>query len=137
MKPPFPSLTSKWHDDTYPAIDPSRLELSVKGKTVVVSGGGAGIGRGIAQAFVDAGASAIAIIGRRQALLDEAKVLITDKHPGCKVSTHSADVTDKSAMQKAADEVGRWDILVSNAGYLSATSPLVDAEAAEWWKGFE
>ncbi|KAK1092522.1 hypothetical protein LTR48_004178, partial [Friedmanniomyces endolithicus] len=81
MKPPYPSLTSEWHDKTYPAIDPKRPELSAKGKTIVISGGGSGIGRGIAQAFALAGASAIAILGRRQALLEETKLLIASKLP--------------------------------------------------------
>jgi hypothetical protein len=42
MAPPFPSPTSKYHDTTYASISPTRPELSVKGKTVVVTGGGTG-----------------------------------------------------------------------------------------------
>lgn len=38
MEPPYPSLTSTWHNDTYPSISPSRPELSVAGKTVVIAG---------------------------------------------------------------------------------------------------
>ena len=53
----FPSLTKTWHDDTYPAIDPQkRPELRLDGKTIVISGGGAGVGRGLTQAFANAGA---------------------------------------------------------------------------------
>ncbi|KAK0793032.1 hypothetical protein LTR91_021050 [Friedmanniomyces endolithicus] len=137
MKPPYPSLTSEWHDNTYPAIDPKRPELSAKGKTIVISGGGSGIGRGIAQAFALAGASAIAILGRRQASLEETKQLIASKLPGTTVSTHVADVTDSLAVQKAAREIGQWDVLVSNAGYLSSKAPLMESNEAEWWKGFE
>ncbi|KAK1059021.1 hypothetical protein LTR74_012910 [Friedmanniomyces endolithicus] len=137
MKPPYPSLTSEWHDKTYPAIDPKRPELSAKGKTIVISGGGSGIGRGIAQAFALAGASAIAILGRRQALLEETKQLISSELPGTTVSTHVADVTDSLAVQKAAREIGQWDVLVSNAGYLSSKAPLMESDEAEWWKGFE
>ncbi|KAK1814736.1 hypothetical protein LTR12_010872 [Friedmanniomyces endolithicus] len=137
MKPPYPSLTSEWHDNTYPAIDPKRPELSAKGKTIVISGGGSGIGRGIAQAFALAGASSIAILGRRQALLEETKLLIASKLPGTTISTHVADVTDSLAVQKAAREIGQWDVLVSNAGYLSSKAPLVESDEAEWWKGFE
>ncbi|TKA47066.1 hypothetical protein B0A54_02544 [Friedmanniomyces endolithicus] len=137
MKPPYPSLTSEWHDKTYPAIDPKRSELSAKGKTIVISGGGSGIGRGIAQAFALAGASAIAILGRRQALLEETKQLIASEQPGTTVSTHITDVTDSLTVQKAAREVGQWDVLVSNAGYLSSKAPLVESDEAEWWRSFE
>ncbi|KAK0283757.1 hypothetical protein LTR35_006216 [Friedmanniomyces endolithicus] len=137
MKPPYPSLTSEWHDKTYPAIDPKRSELSAKGKTIVISGGGSGIGRGIAQAFALAGASAIATLGRRQALLEETKQLIASEQPGTTVSTHITDVTDSLTVQKAAREVGQWDVLVSNAGYLSSKAPLVESDEAEWWRSFE
>ncbi|KAL5331348.1 hypothetical protein ACEPPN_000878 [Leptodophora sp. 'Broadleaf-Isolate-01'] len=40
----FPSLTSTWHHNTYPSLFPSRPELSAKGKTVIVTRGGTGIG---------------------------------------------------------------------------------------------
>ncbi len=38
MKPPLPSATPTWHNDTYPAIAPSRPELSAVGKTVIITG---------------------------------------------------------------------------------------------------
>ena len=60
-------MTNTWHTDTYPSIDPRlRSELSLKDKKVVITGGGAGIGRAFVEAFADAGATAIAILGRRE-----------------------------------------------------------------------
>lgn len=44
MKPPFPSLTAEWHNDTYAAIDPRRPELSMKNESVIITGAGRGIG---------------------------------------------------------------------------------------------
>lgn len=38
MQPPYPSITPTWHNDTYPAIDPSNDELSQQGKTIVITG---------------------------------------------------------------------------------------------------
>lgn len=38
MQPPMPSATATWHNDTYPAISPSRPEVSAKGKTIVILG---------------------------------------------------------------------------------------------------
>jgi hypothetical protein len=38
MQPPFPAPVSNWHNDTYDAISPSRPELSVAGKTIVIIG---------------------------------------------------------------------------------------------------
>lgn len=137
MKPPFPSFTAEWHDDTYDAIDISRPDLSVKGKKIVISGGGAGIGRGFTQAFADAGATSIAILGRRDALLQETKQEVTSKNKTVSISTHVADVTDITAVKKAAEHIGGWDILISNAGYLSTAAPIVESDPNDWWTAFE
>lgn len=136
MKAPFPAPITEWHNDTYPSIDPSRPELSAKGKKIVVTGGGYGIGRGVVEAFAVAGASAIAILGRKEQPLLDTKKLIESKYKTT-VSTYTADVTDETAMQRAAAEIGTWDVLVMNAGYLSTPEPSMTSEVGEWWKSFE
>ena len=50
----------------------------LKDKTVVVTGGGSGIGLGAAQRFIDEGAF-VYIFGRRQDLLDKAGALTSDE----------------------------------------------------------
>jgi NADP-dependent 3-hydroxy acid dehydrogenase YdfG len=45
---------------------------------------------------------------------------------------HIADVTDQKAVQKVAQEVGKWDVLISNAGYLVKRSPIKDLDLDEW-----
>lgn len=140
MKPPFPSLTAEWHDDTHGAISPRRPELSLHGKTVVVSGGGAGIGRGIAQACAEAGAYAVAILGRREALLRETKQDILSRNGNVLIWTHVVDVTDIAAVKKAAQDIakrGKWDVLVSNAGYMPTAAPVAESAGDDWWKAFE
>jgi hypothetical protein len=64
MKPPYPAPVTEWHNDTYDAINPQRPELSQAGKIVVITGAGSGIGREIAHAFAEAGASSMHILGR-------------------------------------------------------------------------
>ncbi|KAF2429191.1 putative NADP(+)-dependent dehydrogenase [Tothia fuscella] len=119
MKAPYPSPVQEWHNDTYPAIDPTRPELSAKGKKIIVTGGGNGIGRGVVEAFAIAGADHVAISGRRETVLVETKKYIESKY-ATKISIHVADVTDDAAMKKAAAEIGTWD-----------------ADVSEWWKAFE
>jgi FlaA1/EpsC-like NDP-sugar epimerase len=40
---PF-QLTKSMHRDVYPAVDPSNPELSAKGKVIIITGAGGGIG---------------------------------------------------------------------------------------------
>jgi len=40
-----PSFTKTYHHEAYPAIDPARPDLSARGKTILITGGGKGIGK--------------------------------------------------------------------------------------------
>ncbi|GKU08960.1 unnamed protein product, partial [Fusarium langsethiae] len=66
------SFTKAWHSKPYSSIDPSRPEISAAGKFIAITGGGTGIGKSIAIAFAQAGASTIAILGRRLDRLETA-----------------------------------------------------------------
>ena len=87
------------------------------GKVAVVTGGGRGIGKGIAIAFAECGAD-VAVIARRQADVDEVAQEI--RALGRKSLAISADVMDWTAIPKALDrvvaELGGLDIMVNNAG---------------------
>ena len=82
MAAPFPSPTKVWHDTAYDAISAKRPELSAKGKSVLVTGGGTGIGAETAYVFASAGASRIALFGRREQPLLETKKRIQQDFPG-------------------------------------------------------
>lgn len=89
----------------------------VEGKVAFISGGNSGIGLGIARAFVDAGMK-VAITYRTRANLDEAMKEL-DKAAD-RVFAVSVDVTDRAALDKAADDVvkhfGKVHAVVANAG---------------------
>lgn len=139
--PPFPSLTRRWHSKAYPAIDPARPELSAKGKVVVITGGGGSVGGATALAFAQAGAERIAVIGRRKDPLNETKKNVESQFKNVQVLVQTGDLADgvmmKEAMRSIADKLGKIDILVANAGYLSKFESLAEADAEEWWRGFE
>lgn len=101
-----------------------------------MTGGGYGIGRGVVEAFAIAGASSIAISGRKETPLLETKKFIESKY-STTVSTHVADVTDSVAMAKAAGDIGTWDVLVMNAGYMSDPGASMKTDVDEWWRAFE
>jgi 7-alpha-hydroxysteroid dehydrogenase len=87
------------------------------GQVAVVTGGGRGIGRGIALALADCGAHVVAV-ARRQEDVDAVAREVEER--GVRGLGLSADVMDFSAVPKALDQVvdtfGRLDIMVNNAG---------------------
>lgn len=119
------SFTKMWHSEPYPAIDLARHELSAKGKFVVVTGGGTGIGKAIAIAFAQAGVQTIAIIGRRMGRLEAATIEISKKSSAddVKVLFESADISNRagldaavaSLMKKAGGANTKVDILIHSA----------------------
>jgi NADP-dependent 3-hydroxy acid dehydrogenase YdfG len=137
MQPPFPAPVTEWHNDTYDAIHPTRPELSQTGKTIVITGAGAGIGREVAAAFAQAGASIIHILGRTKVLLEETKQTVENQNPGTNVVVHAADIVDEAAVTEAAKNIGSWDIIVANAGYIPSPETIESSDTNEWWKTFE
>ncbi|MGB5285103.1 MAG: SDR family NAD(P)-dependent oxidoreductase, partial [Polyangiales bacterium] len=86
--------------------------LDFSGRAVLITGGSRGIGKGIAEAFLRAGAD-VAVCGRRE----------PDELPsagGKSAVFVSADVRDAEQVERMVNEVverlGRLDVLVNNAG---------------------
>jgi 7-alpha-hydroxysteroid dehydrogenase len=94
-------------------LDKFRLD----GKVAVVTGGGRGIGRGIALALAECGADVVVIARRQQDVDDVAEEV---KARGQKGMGLSADVMDFTSIPAALDQViaefGHLDIMVNNAG---------------------
>ena len=136
----FPAPTSTWHTDTYPSLSPKRAELSAKGKTVVVTGGGTGIGAETAHRFAEAGASRIALLGRREQPLLDTKASIEHKFAKVEVVVASTDVTDKSQVDAAFAKLignGKVHVLVSNAAMTGPHEPAKDVDADEFLRGID
>ncbi|KAJ5833634.1 Glucose/ribitol dehydrogenase [Penicillium riverlandense] len=132
---PFPSPTSTWHTESYPSISPTRPELSAKGKTVLVTGGGTGIGAETALSFAVAGASRIALLGRREPPLIATKASIEEKFAHVEVFVASTDVTDKRQVNSAFAEFasgGKIDILVSGAATIGPQDPVRDVDSEKF-----
>jgi 3-oxoacyl-[acyl-carrier protein] reductase len=90
------------------------MKIDLSGRNALVTGSTRGIGRAIAEAFVEAGAR-VAVVGRDQERADKAASAI-----GREAKGFAADVTDTAAVAKLVDDVekafGSIDILVNNAG---------------------
>ncbi len=86
------------------------------GKSALVTGGGSGIGAGIARLLAQHGAK-VALVGRTAAKLEATAAAITEA--GGKASVHPCDVREYTALEKvmvaAVSEHGGLDILVNSA----------------------
>lgn len=85
-------------------------------QVALITGGGSGIGRAVAERYLDEGASVV-ITGRDQGKLDE--VVTASSHPERMLGT-AADVRDhaqmRDAVEHAVERFGQLNILVPNAG---------------------
>lgn len=85
-------------------------------RTIIVTGGTAGVGRAIAQRFAKAG-DRIGLIARDETALLETKRELEAEH--AEVATVAADVADAEAVFAAADEIeqklGKMDIWINDA----------------------
>ena len=88
----------------------------LQGRTILVTGGGTGLGREIATKYASLGAT-VWICGRRAAKLEETAAALSQAHPG-KVRTHSVDIRDAAAVDAMVEAIwkeGPLTGLVNNA----------------------
>ena len=104
-------------------------EKTLKGKVAVVTGGGQGVGFGIATEFIKQGASVV-ITGRRKEIIDQAVALLGPASSGI-----VADVSKLAEMENMFKEVitrhGRLDTVVANAA-TNANGPLGTITEEQW-----
>jgi len=103
-------------------------------KTALVTGGGRGIGRGIALEFAREGAD-VAINYRRDREAAE-KTAAEVRTLGRRVVVLQADVSDREAVEAMVAEavgfLGGLDIVVANAGVAARVAPVAGVDPAEW-----
>ncbi len=114
------------------------MDLQLKGKTALVTGGSEGIGKGIARALAREGVD-VAVCARRKDKLDQAAAEIA-KETGRKVIAIPADLTKdadaKNFVEQGHRALGRVDIMVNNAG--SAPGGVIEhLSEADWTQAMQ
>src|SRR5580658_4766113 len=103
-------------------------EFSLQGEIALITGGGSGLGFGIAECFVASGARVV-LVGRRVEVLKKAA-----KKLGKSASFEVHDITlvdeAQALIQRVSKKVGPVTILVNNAG-VHLKKPAVDTTPAE------
>ena len=103
------------------------MEISLAGRSAVITGGSKGIGLGVAMRFAQSGAD-VAIVARGREALDRAAKTVDAAAAG-RVVAVAADVANAADVKRAYDEVmrafGKVDIVVNNAG-TSRAGPFED-----------
>ena len=110
----------------------------LQGKVAIVTGGGRGIGRAIAEAYANNGAKVVVTAAIQKDEIDETALKINGK-------AILADITKPGDVKKLVDSVivefGRIDILVNNAArgmrfvnesFMTEPKPFWEADASNW-----
>lgn len=103
--------------------------LSLAGRSAVVTGGAAGIGRAVVARLAEAGADVV--VADLDLAASTASATALAASTGRRVIAVAADVSDSSSLAAAGDlavaEFGGLDIWINNAGIYPTTGPAIDA----------
>lgn len=109
--------------------------FDMSGKVALITGSSRGIGRAIAEAFAEAGATVV-ISSRNQDACDQ--VASTIRSHGAEAVAIACNVSDRDAINSlvsgVADRVGPIDVLVGNAATNPYFGPLLEIEDRAWDK---
>ncbi|OGA33549.1 MAG: hypothetical protein A3G80_00200 [Betaproteobacteria bacterium RIFCSPLOWO2_12_FULL_62_13b] len=110
------------------------MDLELKDRRVLVTGGSQGIGYAVAKGFLAEGASVV-IAARNEARLQSAVEELSQTGAG-RITAKSVDLTQPGAAAGLADEYSDTDILVNNAGAVP-TGDIFDINEARWREAWE
>jgi NAD(P)-dependent dehydrogenase (short-subunit alcohol dehydrogenase family) len=105
------------------------VDLELRGKTALITGGSKGIGRATAMTLAEEGANVILV--SRDATVLGATADEVRRRSQVSVRTIAADLSQQSEVERVAGEVSDLDILINNAGAIPSGS-LSDIDNERW-----
>ena len=106
------------------------MDLGLKGKSVLVTGGSKGIGLACAKSFAAEGCRV------HLASRDKDRLAQAARGVGGQVKTHSVDLRDTAALRRLAEECAGVDILINNAGDIPGGT-IETLDDAKWRHAWE
>lgn len=107
--------------------------MRLEGKRAVITGGGRGIGRAVAERYAEEGAQVV-LLARTKKELDETVEAIRDR--GGEAHAIPCDLADPASIERAAracvDVLGTIDVLVNNAGVYEGLGRAVRVSAEDY-----
>ncbi|MGB2711948.1 MAG: SDR family oxidoreductase [Conexibacter sp.] len=110
------------------------MTRTLEGLNALVTGGGTGIGKGIARRLLEEGAR-VTIAARRKEMLESAAEELTAAIPGAEIGVAVCDVTKADEVDRAveiATSSGRLDIAVANSGGGAPPAHFLDLTESTW-----
>lgn len=111
------------------------MHMQLKGKTALVTGSTAGIGKAIATSLVAEGANVL-INGRREENVNETIKEIRAQYPDAILQPVVADLGTEQGCQNVIEKYPKVDILINNLGIFEPVE-YFDIPDEDWFKLFE
>lgn len=126
-----------FHLQPYPGLADALQRVDVEGLSVLITGGGHGVGFHIATSFAKKGVRQILLVGRTESRLAEAAQKLSSASNTTSVSYKVADLSSEDDIRRIFEtlEVSP-DILINNAGYMPTPEPFLNTDMSEFWSGF-
>lgn len=110
------------------------VDYSLKGKTALITGASRGIGKAMAQGFLEQGAKVV-ISSRKQDMLDQVADELKSTGEIIPIACHTGKMDQIESLFKKIDEdVGKLDILVNNAATNPFFGSILDVDEGVWDK---
>lgn len=110
------------------------MDLQLKGRRVVITGGSKGIGLATAISFAREGATPV-LVSRSGAALEQASTVVS-RETGVTPTVLACDLSKADGLAALVAQMGEIDVLVNNAGAIPGGS-LADVDDARWRQSWE